>query len=399
MPPARTLTFLGVIACVRAAAAPPLRRALSTAAAAALAPDSFAPRATTTIPLSTPPLSILGAAPPRGVFDPSMLATGNASTPYLMTFSSVTATDDISTDFAVFDAALARWVNVSRVCTAALNATLPCAGGAPCVASLIHEVSSVVVDARDPDPARLLKVFAHTYAVTGGDALHYDWGYISLSTAPGVLGPWTTAPLLGWAGASPLSTAGVRQVLTDLPALADCLIFTEPGALAAADGRLLLALGCASAPRAAGAIAPIRIVLLSSADSGASWALEAAALVDGAVDAARLGYAVPQLDAADLFVARDGGLRIIVSPSAELAPGFAGYAGCLVLRVAANLTGVARDAAGAPVVERAVVPSAVAFAGACTAAVSESDAADGGYLMPTLFGDVFAILPSGQAPV
>jgi hypothetical protein len=108
---------------------------------------------------------------------------------------------------------------------------------------------------------------------------------------------------------------------------------------------------------------------------------------------------VPQLDAADLFVARDGGVRLIVSPSAELAPGFVGYAGCLVLHLTAALTDVERDAAGTPVVERAIVPSATAFAGACTAAVSDSDAGVGGYLLPTLLGDFFAILPSAQPPV
>ena len=370
-------------------------------AVATFSPRTADTRATTTVPLTTPPLNVLGAAPVRGIFDPSVLATGNASTPYVMTFSSVTATDDISTDFAVYDAALHKWVAVSRVNAAALNVTLPCAGGVPCDASLIHEVSSVVVDAADADAARRIKVFAHTYAVTGGSVLHYDIGYISLSTAPGPLGPWTTVPLLGWAGASPFSTAGVRQVLTDIPALADCLLFTEPGALVnPSDGRLLLALGCASAPRAAGATAPIRVVLLSSADSGMTWTLEAPApLVDGAIDAARLGFTVPQLNAADLFVARDGDVRLIISPSAELAPDFIGYAGCLVLRVLANLSGVERDVTGAPLVERSVVPSATAFAGACTAAVSDNDADVGGYLMPTLLGDVFAILPSEQPPV
>jgi len=370
------------------------RRALL--AAAALSSARAFP--TTAVPLSTPPLAILGASPARGVFDPSLLATGNASTPYLMTFSSVAATDDISTDLAVFDAALARWVAVARVSAAVLNASLPCARGAPpCAASLVREVSSVVVDARDPDAARRLKVFGHSYAVVGGAQLRYDVGFISLSTAPGPLGPWATRPLLGWASASPLSTAGVAQVLTDTPALADCLLFTEPGALAAPDGRLLLALGCASAPRAAGAPARIRVVLLASADHGAAWAL-AATLVDGD-DAARLGFSVPQLNAADLFVARDGGVRLVVSPSAEIAPGFTGYVGCLVLRLTSDYAAVERDAAGAPVVERAVVPADTAFAGACTAAASDVDAAGGDYLLPTLLGDTFAILPSGQAPV
>ena len=49
------------------------------------------------VPLATPPLHILGLSPPRGIFDPSMLATGNSTIPYVMTVSAVQATDNIST--------------------------------------------------------------------------------------------------------------------------------------------------------------------------------------------------------------------------------------------------------------------------------------------------------------
>lgn len=388
---------------MRAAAA---HGAATAAAAQRRYPARAPPNATTVVPLSTPPLVVRGLAAAEGIFDPSVVATGDAATPYLGTLSAVQATDDISTALVVFDAASESWVLASRVNQALVNATLPCAGRVSCVGNLIHEVSSVVVDADDPDPARRVKVFAHTYVVTNGSTLHYDWGYISLFTAPSATGPWGAQPLLGWAGASNLSTAGVAQVLTDTPQLADCLAFTEPGAFAAAgpSPRLLLALGCVAPPPAPGATAPIRVVLLASGDHGASWAW-ASTLVDGATDAARLGFAVPQLNAADLFAAAPPGggpprLFLSVTPSSELWPGFVGYDGCLVVAVLADGSGVERDAAtGAPVVVRAVVTDAVAFAGACTAAASAVAPGAGGYLLPALTpGTLFRVLPSGVAP-
>lgn len=351
------------------------------------------PPPTTIVPLNTPPLIVIGANPARGIFDPSLVATGNASFPLLMSFSSVDSTNNISTDLAVFTNNI--WVAVSRVNAAQVNVTLPCSGG-PCVGSLISEVSSIIIDETDPDPTRRIKVFSHMYIVTNTDELHYDEGYIALSTAPAPEGPWTHEALLGWAGASPLSTSA-KQILTDFPALSDCVIFTEPGAIISGEG-MLLALGCASLPIIPGGAARIRVVLLASSDHGESWTLQTPALVDSS-DAARLGYSVPSLDAANLLIAPDGGTLLIVSPSAEIAAGFTGYVGCIVLRIDPhNASDVVRDAAGKPVVEREIKPSMTAFAGACTA-VSDSPSAWGGYLLPTLLGDTFAILPSFQQPV
>lgn len=380
--------------------AAPQRAPLRTNGAATAGVSAAPP--TTLVALSTPPLQVLPDAPPRGIFDPSTLATGDAAAPLLMSFSAVSATDNISTHLAVYDAALGAWLLAGAVNAAATHTQLPCAGGVPCEGSLIHEVSTLVGD------AGVLRVLCHSYVVTNGSQLHYDWGFIAMYSSPAPAGPWRGEPLLGWKGASPLSTTGVAAVLTDVPALADCLLFTEPGAIIARDGRLLLALGCASAPPPAGGAAAIRIVLLSSADAAArrEWAYEGV-LVDGAVDAARLGYAVPQLNAAALFAAPDadgGALMLAFSPSETIWPGssFVGYVGCLVARLNASGTGVERDAAGAPVILRAVLPAAPAFAGACTAAATTlAPAAAAGYLLPTLnaLGGFFAVLPSAQLPV
>ena len=95
-----------------------------------------------------------------------------------------------------------------------------------------------------------------------------------------------------------------------------------------------------------------------------------------------------------------------VTPAAQLAPGFSGYCGCLVMRVLGDGPGgglrVARNATtGVPIVERAVVSSdEAAFSGACTAAASVYAPAVGGFLLPTLLEAAweFAILPSWQTP-
>ncbi len=176
--------------------------------APAPAPPAGGARNVTTVPVTTPALAVAYAAPPpRGIFDPSLLATGNATLPYVLTYSAVTATDNISTLLALYDTAVDAWVGVAAVNAADVGVTLPCGGGAPCNGSFVHEVSSFVADPGDADPARALKVFTHSYVVTGGTALHYDWGHIRLWTAPAPAGPWVGAPLLGWASPSPLTAS------------------------------------------------------------------------------------------------------------------------------------------------------------------------------------------------
>ena len=392
-----------------AAAAAARRASLAAAAATSTAAAAAAPPPgalnVTTVPVTTPALTVaLAAPPPRGIFDPSLLATGNASLPYVLAYSAVTATDNISTLLALYSTEVDAWVGVAAVNAADVGVPLPCGGGGSCIGSFVHEVSSLVVDPADADPARAFKVFTHSYVVTNGSQLHYDWGHIRLWTAPSLAGPWAGAPLLGWASPSPLSTAGVALNLTSVAELADCVLFTEPGALLLG-ASLVLALGCVSTAPQPGGAGHIRVVSLASADHGATWAY-AGLLVDGA-DALALGYAVPQLNAAALFAATPAGgeLLLSVTPAALLAPGFTGYCGCLVLRVLGDGAGglrVARDPdTGVPVVERAVVPSSAAsFAGACAAAASAYAPAVGGFMLPTLLEAAweFAILPSWQPP-
>ena len=358
-----------------------------------LQPSAFGLPTPTTFPLASPRLSVLGLSAARGIFDPSLIATGNPAFPFALALSAVEATANISTALAVYDAALGSFVRVAAVNAAQGPAIYPCVGGAPCTATLIHEVPSLVADPTDPSSSRAIKVFSHTYLVLPSGELHYELGYIALHTAPAVSGPWASTPLLGWASSSPLSTAGVAQVLTDLPELRDCLAFSEPGALLTARG-LLLALTCVSAPSGP---ARIRVVLLSSSDHGSSWAYSGLAL-DGS-DAPSLGnFTVPQLSAPNLFTSATGGTYLSVTPAAPLWDGFVGYSGCYVVQLNAEHTGVVRDAAGAPVVEQIILPDGLAFNGACTAAVGAGNAsAAGDFYVSVLLqgeGEPFSIVPT-----
>jgi len=355
----------------------------------------------TTFPLSTPRLAVLGLAPALGTFDPSLLATDNAAFPYALALSAVEATSNISTALAVYDAALGGFVRVSAVNQALGPATFPCAQGAPCTASLVHEVPSLLADPSDPNPARAIKVFTHSYLVLPSGELRYDLGYIALSTAPGVGGPWVTEPLLGWASSSPLSTAGVAQVLTALPQLADCLAFSEPGAVLTPRGQLLLALTCITLPPSSGGPPHIRVVLLSSSDHGRSWGYSGLA-VDG-TEAPSLGnYSIPQLSAPDLFTNATGTTFLMLSPAGPLWGSLVGYTGCLLLQLTAELTGVVRDGGGLPVVQKVIVPDGLAFNGACTAASAPAAAGNTSalgdvYVSVLLPDSVFSIVPTSIA--
>lgn len=353
----------------------------------------------TIVPLNHSRLSIVGSTPPNGLFDPSLIPTGNVEFPYALSYSSVFSTANISTQIAVYDEAISSFVFVANV-NAALSSTFPCVNGVPCEATQIHEVSSLVADPSEPDPRCAIKVFSHSYLVFPNNELHYELGFISLYCASNVTGPFSHTPLLGWASSSPISTAGVKQVLTDIPQLNECLLFSEPGALFTPWGGLLLSLTCIT-PTAPGATAPgIRVVLLRQEKNGGQWVYAGLALDSS--DAANLPggpYAVPQISAPNLFIAPPGGkdVFLLVSPSSRIWVDFVGYNGCLVVALNSNNTGVVRDAHGVPIVLRRLIPDGPAFNGACTAAPSPFSSSVGGYFLSVLQlpGQPFSVIPTG----
>lgn len=282
---------------------------------------------------------------PGGIFDPSVVypagAPGGA-----MAYSAVTAKDDIATRIALSSDEGATWTFVAQA-----NSAAPTPSG-----NLISEVSSLVFDPLDPDAQRRWKLWSHRY-LAKGDELSYAIGHIALQTAPDVTGPWTSPVAnVGWQGPNAFSSDGAVFVAQDVPALADCVAFTEPSGLALPQGGLALSLGCVSGPPFT-----IRVVLLLSADHGRSWAY--AGVLFPAADAPCLGRSpgVERVNAADLFGA-GGKAWVFATPEHPTL----GYRGCALVEIADLATAtIARDDAGAPVVTKLLSPPTDQFSGAC----------------------------------
>ncbi len=331
-----------------------------------------------------------------GIFDPSIVYPLGAPGGVLA-YSSVPSQDAIVTRIAVSNDRGVTWLTVKDA-NATEDVTITDAtwcGAATCAGRIIREVPSLIYDPDDVASARF-KVYTHDYIAKPGSmpvVLKYDWGTIGVVTAPDPSGPWSaTKKVLGWKSSQPaISETGASQLLTDIPALADCIAFSEPGALYRS-GAIDLALGCVTA-------APeIRVELLRSTDHGATFSY-VTRLLD-ARDATCLGGAAPQLNAADLFVA--GGKQFLIVTTAGPTAGLpTGYNGCSVLAIDDPSSGkVRRDDAGAPVVLRRIVSPGGSpngrFIGACAYAEGASGA---GYIVPELFVDgpprVFRFFRSG----
>ena len=162
--------------------------------------------------------------------------------------------------------------------------------------------------------------------------------------------------------------------ICDSPPLpADCVLFTEPGALSplpnaniGAGGEILLALGCGyfDASLSAGVM---RIEALSSSDHGASWVHAGTLLTPQ--DMAALGFpASGGVDAADLVRASAEANASILLSATPSEPW--GYAGCLIFELNVepprNGTPVRVSVAADPL--EYLAPDAPQFSGACTAA-------------------------------
>lgn len=299
-------------------------------------------------------LTVAGDAPALGIFDPSIVypadATGGA-----MAYSAVPDQRTIRTHIAVSPDHGATWTFVAEAnAPEAATEPSPACGGTTCAGNLISEVSSLIFDADDPDPAKRWKLFAHRYLVGPNIELHYDIGTIALQTAAQPQGPWTAPQkLIGWTSSSSYSSTDVVANVSAMGGTAtDCIALTEPGAIWL-PGAIDLAVGCVyldnNQPK-------IRIELLRSTTHGASWTSVSTLLT--AADAT-CGGAQPGLDGADLFTV-NGTEYVVATPSDAN-----GYRGCLVFPIANVAAGtIERDAHGHAVVDRAF--SAGQFNGACT---------------------------------
>ncbi|MBK7582693.1 MAG: hypothetical protein IPI67_21165 [Myxococcales bacterium] len=362
----------------------------STCKATLPAPTYVDPKTAKEVSIKNDP----GAA--AGIFDPSIEYPLGAPAG-AMSYSGVIAQNDISTRIAVSTDQGATWTFVAAA-NQSKPATVPVPVGSPrcpsgtCSGQLIHEVSSLVFDADDPDTTRRWKLFAHSYLVMGQDKLQYDLGYISLFTAAEPHLTWTDeGKVVGWNSESEFSSKGAKTLATSFPALADCVVLTEPDVMWRQGGVLELAVGCVKL----GSPSSIRIELLRSFDHAKTF-LYASRLLE-ASDAHCLGGSLPQVNAPELFVAQ-GKTWLIATPAGPVPPAGTGYRGCFVMPVAAGGKGVQRDTSGAPKVERVLDAPDGRFTGACS--VAEGAAAMGYAVSEASFDtapNVFHIFQSGQA--
>jgi hypothetical protein len=357
------------------------------------------------------PIEIAGAVGRSGVYDPALLHTSAGA--LWLAYSGVdyhrADGGELVRDVGIHlarstdnGASFSHVASIGVPAPAVVTDTDPAlsACGAPtCTGRWIYEVSWLVEDAADPDPAARFKLFAHKYFLnpTGETDTRYHLGAIVLWTAPDPAGPWSDeVSLLGWNLSPPELTP--RHVVNSLdPALADCLLVTE-GAATVREGNVLdLVFACAYAD---GDEYPQRIVLLRSSNHLASLSYVSTLLTPA--DAAPLGaafYSAPALHASE-----DGAPLLIVTPVV----GRDLYAGCVVYPFADEdagqlfrQRGIALPIQGLPVRDGRLGGACTWARRTATGGVLMSELVPGDSLEDALFGivttgigiDVAAVLP------
>lgn len=323
----------------------------------------------------------------KGIFDPSYVVPSPTGIG-LLAYSSVTATQEVFTRLAVTTNGGTSWVYLRDVntidATTISDPTLTVCGAATCVGDLLHETSTLVYDATDPDASKRWKIFAHTYFFDG--AIHYVQGWMSMYTAAEPQLAWTETKLFGWDAGAPTSTAGVAINVKDIAGLEECTIISEPAA-AIWNGEIQLALGCIDASVLP---ATIHIELLRSADHGVSWTRKSTPLAPADVTA--LGAAGNKVNAAHLAVL-GGSLYLSVTPTSAAFD----YQGCWIFEFDDPDAGtLVRDSSGRPVVQRVLDTTVPGFNGAC----ATDEGVAGGWtisILQTSDTDLFQLYRSGIA--
>lgn len=309
-------------------------------------------------------LTVAGDPSPSGIFDPSVLVDGATA---WMAYSSVDyhldglghRVLDVGLRLARSDDAGATWTHVRAVAASGTAATVTDAsrticGAEACAGRWNHETSWLVEDPTDA-PASRFKLYSHQYFLypPAASSTFYHLGAIVVWTAatPAALGDAPPRTVLRWDLTPPELTGGVN--VNDLdPALAGCWVLTE-GAAAARPGALDLALAC---PHGSGTPIPQKVVLLRSADHGATFHYVSTLLEAG--DAAALGasfYTAPSL-----LPGPDPAPLLLVTPSFS-----AVYGGCLAIPFADLEAGTLVRDGGVPAGILWVPNGAGRYGGAC----------------------------------
>lgn len=293
------------------------------------------------------PLATLGGGPSpfRGYADPSLEADPDTGTLWLA-YSWVDLLVSspgpppvvdlgVQTHLARSDDGGATFTFV-RAVNEETQATHPDSGAQGWVA---HEVSTLVREGPGAWQMQWLNYFDGFGQPADGSDNRSDNLYVrSVASTPAGLGDTAVPWIRGWA-TSP-SYGAAYDLSSTIPELSDCAAFTEP-ALFARGGAIYLATSCVVVANGARQYGRERLVLLRQEMNGYSYV---GTLLDYS-DAIALGGT--RLEGADLSVARNGAVLLIVSPLQDATPN---NLGCVALEVSDITTAsVRRDGSGDPV--------------------------------------------------
>jgi hypothetical protein len=221
-------------------------------------------------------LTISGYAPNDGAFDPSL--TEDACNRVWMSYSAVS---NSASGLRLVHARIARgnsvgtgWDDMNIGATPFnVNTEDVVNPVGPLMGTWEHEVSRLVYDPYTSDPNQRWKILWHRYrfeqmTVGSVGSPRFERGWISLSTAPNATGPWSAERKLFVGSAYDFDPAdkayndsfiGLPEYELDnlVPALSTCLVFTEPGMLATANG-IYISLKCATGAGGSGDVILMR---------------------------------------------------------------------------------------------------------------------------------------------
>lgn len=335
-------------------------------------------------PVATP-VFVSGAPATNGVFDAAL--TQDASAGLWMSYSVVNVLSSdptllrINTRIASSSDAGSGWTDAGVTLNTASNVQVPDNEGITTDAVWQYEVSRILYDP-NATPSPNWKIFWHRYPQANRTAAErlFQHGWIGVTTAPAVTGPWSTERKLlvgSLYDPATAATLGAPEYTSASLAISDCPIFTEPGALSIANN-LYISLKCTG-----GSVG--KVVLLRCNNDLTGCTYRGNLLVDS--EAAQ--FTPSGQDAYDGFSATElvtvnGVHYLIVTPTRDDA-----YRGCLVFEivdVTANPVVLAR-VGGAPELITSVAQTLETFNGACGYAPAAS--ASG-----IIFGEV---LPLGSS--
>lgn len=313
------------------------------------------------------PVFVSGAPATNGVFDAAL--TQDASSGLWMSYSVVNVLSSdptllrINTRIASSSDAGSGWTDAGVTLNTATNVQVPDNRGAPTDAVWQYEVSRILYDP-NAIPSPNWKIFWHRYPQANRTAAErlFQHGWIGVTTAPAVTGPWSTERKLlvgSLYDPATAATLGAPEYTSTSLAISDCPIFTEPGALSIANN-IYISLKCAG-----GSIGKVVLLRCNNDLTGCvnrgtllvnSEAAQFTPLSQNSYD----GFSATEL------VTVSGIHYLIVTPTRADA-----YRGCLVFEIAdlnanpVTLVRVGGLANGTPILRRSVAQTLETFNGAC----------------------------------